>query len=162
MGAGKTTVGTALARDLGRELVDNDVELEARAGSSAARIAAERGLAVLHDLEADELRHALQRRPAAVVAAAASVVDRPDTAALLAPHVVVWLDAPADVLDLRTAGSSHRPALAAQGAGFAAAVAEGRRGRFAALADVHVDATAGSPDDVAAAVVARLADLPPS
>ena len=161
MGAGKTTVGAALARLLGRELVDNDVELESRAGLSAARIATERGLEALHDLEADELRHALRHRPAAVVTAAASVVDRPDTPALLAHPVVVWLDAPAEVLDRRTAGSTHRPALAPQGAGSAAALADGRRRRFATLADVHVDATAGAPDDVAAAIVTRLGALRP-
>ena len=161
MGAGKTTVGAALARRLGRPLVDNDVELESRAGRSAARIAAESGLDALHVLEADELRHALRRRPAAVVTAAASVVDRPDTPALLAGHVVVWLDAPAEVLEHRTAGSTHRPALAPQGVGSAAALAEGRRPRFAALADVRVDATAGGPDDVAAAIVTRLAAVRP-
>jgi shikimate kinase len=156
MGAGKTSVGTALAGLLGRTFVDNDVELSARTGDSAAGIAAEEGLDALHDLEAEELRAALRRRPGAVLAAAASVVDRPDARALLAGHVVVWLDAPPDVLDRRIAGSRHRPDLPAHGEGSAADLAERRRERFAAVADLRVDAGTGPPEDVAATVVARL------
>jgi shikimate kinase len=159
MGAGKTSVGRALARRLGRTFVDNDVELAARTGASAARIAGEHGIDALHRAEAAELREALTRRPGAVVAAAASVVDLPDARALLGPHLVVWLDVPAEELDRRIDGSRHRPALPARGAGSAVESAERRRGRFAEVADLRVDASVDSPEELAAALATRLEDL---
>src|SRR5262249_45956694 len=80
MGSGKSTVGHALARRLGRPFVDNDEALEARSGRSARAIADADGADALHRLEAQALVDALARPEPAVVAMAASVVEHPGTA----------------------------------------------------------------------------------
>ncbi len=52
MGTGKTTVGRAVARRLGRPFVDMDAEIEAQAGKSIPRIFAEDGEAAFRRIEA--------------------------------------------------------------------------------------------------------------
>jgi shikimate kinase len=76
MGAGKTTLAEALARRWVRPLRDSDADLLCEHGRSAAQLAAELGADSLHGLEATHLLRALADRPAPVIAAAASVVDR--------------------------------------------------------------------------------------
>ena len=72
MGVGKTAVGAKLAAALGRRFVDSDAVIEAVAGRSGKDIAAELGVARLHEMEVEALRQALHADHAAVIAAAAS------------------------------------------------------------------------------------------
>jgi shikimate kinase len=67
MGSGKSTVGSLLARRLGRAFVDTDDLVEGRAGKTVQRIFAEEGEAAFRDAEAEVLR-ALARRSGIVVA----------------------------------------------------------------------------------------------
>ncbi|HEX5366160.1 MAG TPA: shikimate kinase [Acidimicrobiales bacterium] len=154
MGAGKTTVGTGLARALGRPLVDNDRSL-AVSGESAAGLARRAGLVALHRRECQELRTALASPTAAVVTAAASTVEDPACRAALAPHLVVWLRVGPDVAASRLpAGGSHRPDLGGDPAAALRALAARRDRWYAAVADVTVDVG----DRPAAAVVDEVLD----
>ena len=56
MGSGKTSVASALAERLGRPLRDSDVDLEVQWQRTGRTIAAEDGIAHLHELEAASLR----------------------------------------------------------------------------------------------------------
>jgi shikimate kinase len=114
MGSGKTTVGRALARRLGRPFVDNDAALSERTGRSAREIAAADGADALHRLEAESLADALARTDPAVVAAAAAAPFEPLAAAALRTHDVVYLRASPGVLAARLtarapAADDHRP-----------------------------------------------------
>ncbi len=51
MGVGKTTVGKVLAERLGRQLVDSDLRIEARAGRTVKQILDEDGLAEMRPIE---------------------------------------------------------------------------------------------------------------
>jgi shikimate kinase len=77
MGVGKTTVGRLLARTLGRPFIDGDQQIEEITGRTGREIAATDGVPALHALELSVLLQALEGSSDAVVAAAASVVDRP-------------------------------------------------------------------------------------
>jgi shikimate kinase len=110
MGAGKSTVGRALAARLGRQFVDNDTELVRRRGATAAGIVADLGVEALHDAEAATARAMLQAAPAAIVALAASTVDDDVVRSDLTRHWVVWLRARPATLAARVRAQGEVPA----------------------------------------------------
>src|SRR5690606_20342600 len=112
MGAGKTSVARLLAEALRRPLRDNDDDLEARYGMTAAAIAAEFGADELHARESAVLREALAARPVPVIAAAASTVEDPASRATLPRAVGVFRDCPPALLAepmLSCRPRPHRP-----------------------------------------------------
>lgn len=157
MGTGKTTVGRRVAALLDRPFVDNDVELERRAGRTARDVAAQDGVEALHRMEADALGVVLARRPGAVVASPASVVELADVDARLAPHVVVWLDADPAAVARRIDGLDHRPLPEHDRVRQLAAMDRERRSTYARLADVTVHEGDDRPDELARRVVAAVA-----
>jgi shikimate kinase len=117
MGAGKTTVGRALARQLGWRFIDLDDHIEARQKRSIAEIFRESGEIEFRRAEATELRNLLADLPvagAAVVALGGGAFVQKDNARLLkaASAPVVFLDAPVHELWERTQQSSVQRPLA--------------------------------------------------
>ncbi|MGF1647702.1 MAG: shikimate kinase [Kineosporiaceae bacterium] len=158
MGAGKTTLGRALADRLGRRFRDSDLDIEAATGRSAREIAAADGTAALHALERRVLLDVLAE-PDVVVAAAASTLDAPDTVVALDAAFVVWPDAAPEVLATRFTSRPGRPVF-----GDTLAVLSGqdaaRRPALARVADVVVDATEPTERQVAAVLAAVPAARP--
>jgi len=112
-GAGKSSVGRALAAQLSWELIDIDQLIEHTAGRRIPRIFAEDGEQHFRDLEADALRQAISV-PHRVLATGAGVILRPDNRTLLRQHaLVIWLDAPTETLVARLRShDEHRPLIA--------------------------------------------------
>jgi len=77
MGAGKTTVGAAVAARLGREFLDVDREME-RAEGPVAALFEERGEAAFRELEATFVARACDRRDPSVIAVGGGAVERHD------------------------------------------------------------------------------------
>jgi shikimate kinase len=92
MGVGKTTVGRLLARTLGRPFIDGDQQIEGITGRTGREIAATDGVPALHALELSVLLQALEGSSDAVVAAAASVVDRPAGRNAIGEATCIWID----------------------------------------------------------------------
>lgn len=138
MGAGKTTVGERLGRDLGIPFVDGDVALRAATGRDASTIAASDGVAALASREARVLLDALAAPAPSVVAAAASVVDDPACRrALRGPGiVVVRLRARPRTLAARHAAAPHRRPLGPDLVAGYARQSRARAARFAAIRPV--------------------------
>lgn len=155
MGAGKTRTGAALSVRLRWPLLDGDAGLEAQEGRTGARIAETDGVDHLHRLEEQLLLDSLTRDQPAVIAPAACVVEDDRCVEAMRAHAtVVWLDLPADQLEARTHGGAHRRAMDPTEV---QELLERRRPRFAAAADLHLDATAAT-DELVAQVVAHLDD----
>lgn len=164
MGAGKTTVGERLARDLGVPFVDGDAALRAAAGRDAATIAAGDGVPALAEIEARVLLHALAAPGPTVFAAAASVVDdRACRRALREPGIaVVRLRARPATLAARHASAGHRRPLGPDLAAAFAAQSRTRAARFAAVRplvtidvdDLRVGAVVAAARDALAAQAA--------
>jgi shikimate kinase len=155
MGSGKTTLGRALAEELGRPFVDSDTTLQRVTGESAREIAAGDGLERLHALEAELLRDALAAEVPAVVAAAASTIEDADArAALATPDIaVIWLRGAAPTLARRATPGGHRPteALAT-----ISAQAPRREPLYASVAAATIDVDDLAPREVLAAALHAL------
>jgi shikimate kinase len=154
-GVGKTTVGRALAVRLGWAFADADDLVEAAAGKTIARIFAEDGEPAFRDLEARAVAE-LCGRENIVIATGGGAVVRDETRSLLSlTSFVVWLTASVDVMLSRQATdpttAARRPALTAlPGRDEVVALLAAREQHYRAVAELTVDTTNVSPDELAA------------
>lgn len=112
MGAGKTAVGTELARTLGVPFRDTDAEIERAAAMTIPEIFARDGEEFFRARESEVLARLL-RGPASVLSVGGGAWMRPENRALIrAAGLSVWLDAPVEVLWARVKGKGNRPLLA--------------------------------------------------
>ena len=104
MGSGKSTVGRALAGELGWEFVDLDAAIVERAGLSIPGIFDASGESHFRDLERQELAYAISEPRQRVVSCGGGVVIDPRNRSLLkqVPTVFLWEDV--SVLFNRTRG----------------------------------------------------------
>lgn len=150
MGSGKTSVGRLLARRLGFGFEDLDRRIEERAGRSIAQIFRDEGEEAFREREREEARAVSCLRDR-VVAAGGGAFTRPDTRALLQEGALtVWLRCDLDRILARVPADGSRP-LAGNRAIMQALLAE--REPSYRLADVVVDASAGTPREVADRIV---------
>jgi shikimate kinase len=99
MGAGKTTVGRALARLLGETFIDLDDAVRELEGRGPRELIDEEGEAHFRESETRALRHVLERGAARVVATGGGAWTLARNRSLVKEHgcLSVWLDAPFDL-----------------------------------------------------------------
>jgi len=106
-GAGKSTLGAALAKHLGVPFVELDHEVEAEAGTSLHEIFLLHGQAGYRRYERRALERTLEKNDRCVIATGGSIVSEPGTYdLLLSACLTVWL---------RAAPEEHMARVAAQG-----------------------------------------------
>lgn len=111
MGSGKSTVGPLLARRLGRDFVDNDAVVEARAGRRIAEIFARDGEPAFRELEVRAIEEVAAGR--SVVALGGGAIAQPGAPERLARlGTVVYLQASPRELARRVGPAEARPLLA--------------------------------------------------
>ena len=111
MGAGKTTIGRGLAKELGREFIDLDLALEARCGVPVAVIFDIEGEAGFRKRET-QLLDELSRQPGIVLATGGGAILAAQNRGYLKERgSVVYLRAEADELYRRLARDKQRPLL---------------------------------------------------
>ncbi len=155
MGAGKSSVGRALARRLDRKLFDSDEMIEARSGRTVREIWLEDGEPAFRLLEADVLADAIAAPTPSIVAAAGGVVLSETNRAVLKSDRahVVWLLADVDLLLERVRNGMHRPLLDDDPEGTLRAMHAERSDLYQDVADAIVSVDHRSINDVAGAVL---------
>ncbi|MCP3987635.1 MAG: bifunctional shikimate kinase/3-dehydroquinate synthase [Actinomycetia bacterium] len=111
-GVGKSSVGRAVANELGRPFVDLDTSIEKAAGCPIPQIFSGQGEPAFRKLETESLIEALGQRPVPVIAGGGGLVVTEANRNLLSQADVVWLDAPNEVLTRRIPANGARPLLA--------------------------------------------------
>jgi shikimate kinase len=159
MGTGKSTVGRLVASRLGRPFRDSDLEIEARTGRTVREIAAAEGDDAMHDIEAAQLLEALLSPGPDVLAAAASVADRPECLeALRADGIAaVWLDVDPAIAAERFGRQAHRPSFGDDPAVFLADQRAARGPKFRSAAKLVLDGSHATPSELADVLISGLA-----
>lgn len=144
-GAGKSTVGRALAEKTGRPFVDLDDEILRTTGKTPARLITEQGEQSFRGTESAVLKKLLADLRGAVVATGGGSILLPENVLLMKQNGrVFFLDRP---LSRLTPHGEHP--LSSDRASLAARYHE-RYARYLASADVRIDAGGGTDDTVAA------------
>ncbi len=157
MGCGKSSVGRALADELGWSFFDLDEEIERAASSTVVELFESRGEPAFRELETAALKKRVQHvrmgRPQ-VVALGGGAFSTQENYELASNHgITIWLDTPFELIEARVAKETHRP-LARDPLRFRHLFEE-RRDDYA-RADYRIPTEEDSPE----AIVARIISLP--
>jgi shikimate kinase len=109
MGAGKTTVGRELARQLYYDFIDLDELIARQAGKSVQEIFAELGEHEFRKLEREAIRFCAQLTRAVVALGGGAYEDEDNRNVLRRIGKTVWLDCPLEVCLRRISRDTSRP-----------------------------------------------------
>lgn len=146
MGAGKTTMGRALARKLNWNFIDLDDLIEARAGKRIREIFAESGEGVFRSLEREALRSCGDSPRTVIALGGGAFLSEANRAQVRRAGKSVWLDCPFDMCLARIEGDLSRPLASSEDA--MRALFESRRAYYA-TADFVIQTGTSSPEALA-------------
>ncbi|WP_279432536.1 shikimate kinase [Rhodovulum bhavnagarense] len=161
MGAGKTAVGTALARKLNAPFLDSDEEIVKAANMSIAEIFERDGESFFRQKESQVIARLLQGRPAVLSTGGGAFMSETNRREISRNGVAIWLDADLDLLWARVRHKDSRPLLHTADPYATLRNLYNQRRPFYALADLTVKADPRySVDEMAGAVLAILKTRP--
>ena len=157
MGTGKSSVGRALARRTGRELLDLDALIVAAAGKSINEIFAGEGEPRFRELETAELRRLAGREGNFILATGGGAVIAPENRAVFRElGTVVNLTAPSAVICHRLRHAADRPLLKEGAATEKVARMLREREPYYAEADIRIDTAGKKIEDVVTEIMAYI------
>jgi shikimate kinase len=157
MGAGKSSVGRTLARMSGRPRFDTDEMIAARFGLTISEIFEKRGEERFRDAESEALEELSIETDAIIVTGGGIVLREANTARLRELGAVVYLSADEETLFRRISRRPTRPLL--QTTDPRATMTEllaARLPLYRAAADVEVDTSGLTHDEVARSILKRV------
>lgn len=161
MGAGKTAVGTALARTLGVEFRDSDDEIVRAASRSIAEIFERDGEPFFRARETEVIARLLRGTPCVISTGGGSFLSASNRELIRTVGVSVWLRADLELLWQRVRHKSTRPLLRTPTPRETLRALYEARLPFYAEADLTVDSDADlSVEDMAVRVVSALHTRP--
>lgn len=160
MGAGKTTIGRALAKVLHREFIDLDHELEARCGVRIPVIFEIEGEQGFRKRECQVLDDCTVRPNLVMATGGGAVLAEENRQALKNRGIVVYLRASVDELYRRTSRDRNRPLLATPDPRATLRdLLQLREPLYASVADIVVDTGTTSVSQLVAHLVERLKQI---
>ncbi len=151
MGAGKTSVGAALAASLGWRFCDLDAIIVQQRGQSVAEIFHQFGETAFRQWEQATLAAELRKTGASVVALGGGAVTTEANHGLMRPFPVVWLDGTVETMWSRIEGSDRPLAVGRTMADFRR-LFEQRKPLYQRLSQLRIDASIKSPETIAAEI----------
>lgn len=111
MGAGKTLLGSKLARQMGRSFIDSDAEIERTTNTKIRDIFEYGGEAHFRGIEAQTIE-AILEGPPVVLSTGGGAFCQPILRAIIKQKALsIWLDAPPEILLTRIKNTASRPLL---------------------------------------------------
>lgn len=155
-GAGKTSVGRSLARSWQVDFRDTDADVEVLAGKSVSDIFVDDGEPRFRELEKDAVAHALTEHEGVLALGGGAILDD-STRALLADHVVVWLNVGLADATKRVGLSSARPLLLGNVRGTMLRLMQEREPFYREVATISIETDGRDIADIVAEVKSELA-----
>ncbi|MGH9254427.1 MAG: shikimate kinase [Vicinamibacterales bacterium] len=112
MGAGKSTIATALGRRIGWRIEDIDARIETRERRPVAAIFAQEGEPYFRAVERQVLRELLPERNVVIAAGGGTFAESENRALMLGDGAVAWLDIPLHCVVERIPRDGRRPLAA--------------------------------------------------
>ena len=155
MGSGKSTIGRALADELGWGFCDLDEEIERREGTTISEIFETRGEPVFREIESAALKErvrSVERGQPQVIALGGGAFASDANFELVSNHgVPIWIDCPMATIERRVGVETHRPL--ARDLESMRALFEVRRPTYA-RADYRIECDTDDPQTVVAKILA--------
>ncbi|NEO33268.1 MAG: shikimate kinase [Symploca sp. SIO3C6] len=156
MGVGKTTIGVKLATELGYRFVDTDALIEQLAGHTISHIFAESGEENFRQLETKVLSE-VSAYQKLVIATGGGIILNKFNWSYLRHGLVIWLDAPVEVLIQRLQGDLTRPLLQQTDPAQALQTILGQRKSLYAQADLQIRINAeDTPEKITSRIIAEI------
>jgi shikimate kinase len=163
MGAGKSSVGRCLHRRTGLVLHDTDEIVVANFGMSIPEIFARHGEKKFREAEKEALR-SLPATEQTIIVTGGGIVARNENVGILKPlGAIVWLDGDEEMLFARASRKQNRPLLQAKNPRKAfSQILDARRPLYANIADIRIDTSALTDEEVAVAILTKLRRMNPN
>jgi len=160
MGAGKSSIGRALAKKLGKPFVDIDKCIEKKAGKSIARIFADSGEPAFRELERVITAEVARQAEQVIACGGGVVLNRSNTDVLRKNAVLVYLKASEEAVRKRVSPTrGKRPLLAnTKGAKPIEVLMAARCPLYEQAADITLDTSKLGIEAAACAIIARLGE----
>ncbi len=158
MGAGKTTVGRRLARELGIDFMDADAEIEKAAGCTIPEIFKNFGEPAFREGEKKVISRLLDDTPKVLATGGGAFMNEDTRASIKEKSTSVWLDADVSVLLERTGRKNNRPLLKTGDPEEILTRLAAERYPTYAEADIRVKSDGGAHEDVVEAIIKALND----
>ena len=160
MGAGKSSVGRCLQLRTKLALVDIDDIVASHFGTSIPEIFSKYGEQVFREIETQALREMAPAKQTIIVTGGGIVVRKENMDLLKQLGIVVWLDCNEETLFERARRSGNRPLLRAENPREAfARMLQARLPLYAKIAQIRVDTSMLTDEEVAVAIVSKLRKL---
>ncbi|WP_222846765.1 shikimate kinase [Chitinolyticbacter meiyuanensis] len=157
MGAGKTTVGRALAKATGKHFYDSDHEIESRTGVRIPTIFEVEGETGFRAREAAMIAELAAQKDIVLATGGGAVLNPDSRAALARGGFVIYLRASVDDIYQRTAHDKNRPLLqTANPKERIRELFEARDPLYREVADLTVDTSRQSVQQLTQALLAKL------
>jgi shikimate kinase len=154
-GAGKTTVGKAVAELLGVQFIDTDMIIEAKAGKPIPEIFFDEGEAHFRDLEREAIAESLDSFEGVLALGGGAILNE-STRTALGAHTVVFLSVELSDAVRRVGLGAGRPLLSVNPRATLKFLMEERRPLYASVATHTVKTDARTPQEIAEELAALL------